>query len=48
MYKMILNISKKNDFKYSVKQHLLERFENFICNNLFCYTFSTLLRVKKL
>jgi len=36
------SISNKNAFKYSVKQHLLKRLENFICNKLFCYTCSRL------
>ena len=36
------SISNKNVFKYSVKQHLLDRLENFVCNKLFCYTCSSL------
>ena len=36
------SISNKNAFKYWVKQHMLERLENFVCNKLFCYTCSRL------
>ena len=36
------SISNKNAFKYSIKLHLLERLENFVCNKLFCYTCSRL------
>jgi len=35
-------IASKNKFKYKLKQHFLDRLSNFECNQLFCYTCSTL------
>ena len=35
-------IASKNEFKYKLKQHFLDRLSNFECNRLFCYTCSTL------
>ena len=35
-------IASKNEFKYKLKQHFLDRLSNYECNWLLCYTCSTL------